>query len=244
MTMFRRGMTFLAFLGSCIAVGLLIASLGTKRWLVAGAKRSSNPVESDGRIHFGLFDGRKELNVAYGWRAYDIDVVRQLRYEPELQIYGLWLGTVMGVCGALLMAAIGGVAAAIVAASNKYSNRCCCLVGGGGGVARLYLWNTLALLCSLSAIGCFVAQYYLRLRNNVLTREDRDNLWSSEGRAQLGYSFWAVVGAAAACFVNLLTVWVAASTGRSTNNAHHHQFVNNALGPMLEEKANGAIMLY
>jgi hypothetical protein len=50
----------------------LVAALGTKFWIVARARRVSNPEESDGRIHFGLFDGKKELNVAYGWRTYDI----------------------------------------------------------------------------------------------------------------------------------------------------------------------------
>lgn len=73
MSTFRRGMIFLTFIGSCFAIALLIASLGTKQWINSGAKRTTNPQESDGKIHFGLFDGKKELNVAYGWRTYDID---------------------------------------------------------------------------------------------------------------------------------------------------------------------------
>ncbi|GLH02874.1 Protein of unknown function [Gryllus bimaculatus] len=51
---------------------LLVAALGTKYWIVARARRISNPEESDGRINFGLFEGKKELNVAYGWRTYEI----------------------------------------------------------------------------------------------------------------------------------------------------------------------------
>lgn len=72
-SIFKRGMIFVTFFGSCFAIALLVASLGTKHWVNAAAKRTSNPEESDGRIHFGLFDGKKELNVAYGWRTYDID---------------------------------------------------------------------------------------------------------------------------------------------------------------------------
>jgi hypothetical protein len=60
------------FFGSCLGIGLLVAALGTKFWIVARARRISNPEESDGRIHFGLFEGKKELNVAYGWRTYDV----------------------------------------------------------------------------------------------------------------------------------------------------------------------------
>lgn len=73
MNVFRRGMIFLTFIGSCFAIALLVASLGTKQWVNARAKRTSNPHESDGKIQFGLFDGKKELNVAYGWRTYDIN---------------------------------------------------------------------------------------------------------------------------------------------------------------------------
>lgn len=73
MNVFKRGMIFLTFIGSCFAIALLVASLGTKQWVNAKAKRTSNPHESDGKIQFGLFDGRKELNVAYGWRTYEMD---------------------------------------------------------------------------------------------------------------------------------------------------------------------------
>jgi len=65
-------MIFVTFFGSCLGIGLLVAALGTKFWIVARARRVSNPEESDGRIHFGLFEGKKELNVAYGWRTYDV----------------------------------------------------------------------------------------------------------------------------------------------------------------------------
>lgn len=73
MNVFRRGLVFVTFFGCCFAIALLVASLGTKQWVNARAKRTSNPHESDGKIQFGLFDGKKELNVAYGWRSYEID---------------------------------------------------------------------------------------------------------------------------------------------------------------------------
>lgn len=63
----------MTFFGSCFAIVLLVASLGTKQWVNAKAKRTTNPRESDGKIQFGLFEGKKELNVAYGWRTYEID---------------------------------------------------------------------------------------------------------------------------------------------------------------------------
>nr|CAD7439878.1 unnamed protein product [Timema bartmani] len=81
MTLFKRGMIFVTFFGSCLSLGLLVAALGTKYWVVAHAKRVTNPEESDGKINFGLFQGRKELNVAYGWRTYQIDSAVSLRVK-------------------------------------------------------------------------------------------------------------------------------------------------------------------
>lgn len=73
MNLFKKGMIFSTFFLSCLSIALLVASLGTTQWLTAYAKRTSNPHESDGRVNFGLFHGKKELNVAYGWRTYEID---------------------------------------------------------------------------------------------------------------------------------------------------------------------------
>lgn len=70
MNLYKRGMIFVTFLGSCLSIALLAAAMGTKYWVVSKAKRTPNPMESDGIVHFGLFQGEKELNVAYGWRTY------------------------------------------------------------------------------------------------------------------------------------------------------------------------------
>lgn len=86
MNYFKKGMVFVTFFVACISLALLVASLGTKHWVNAKAKRMKNPMESDGRIHFGIFTGKKELNVAYGWRTYEMDgelVIKNI-VEPVL----------------------------------------------------------------------------------------------------------------------------------------------------------------
>ncbi|KRT80234.1 hypothetical protein AMK59_6568 [Oryctes borbonicus] len=224
-SIFKRGMIFVTFFGSCFAIALLVASLGTKHWVNASAKRTTNPEESDGKVHFGLFDGKKELNVAYGWRTYDIDVLHLLKYEPDFLNYWLWLGTLACICAGLLFSGLSGVFAAINAATSTST----CLANSKG----LYLWNTLALLANAGAAGLWVGQYYLKIQNNVLTSQDLDNMWVSEGMAELGYSFWFVVGAALANFVDIIILVI----------AHTDSDVDPVV-PMLEEKTNGAIMLY
>lgn len=46
------------------------------------------------------------------------------------------------------------------------------------------------VVCGVIAICCWIAQFYLKIQYNVLSKEDRDNEWSSEYMAELGYSFW------------------------------------------------------
>ncbi|KAL1498320.1 hypothetical protein ABEB36_009136 [Hypothenemus hampei] len=221
----KKGLIFLTFFISCAAAALLLAALGTKHWTEATAKRSKNPLESDGRIHFGLFDGRKELNVAYGWRTYDIDVIQQMKHEPEFLNYWLWLSTVMTLCLGLLVSIISAVLAVINTASTSYR----CLVG----ISSLIFWNILIGVFSLCGIVFWIIQYYVKIQFNVLSREDRSNEWTSENMAQLGYSFWFVVGATSAAIINTILVTVATSD-RETETVI----------PVLEEKTNGAIMLY
>lgn len=226
MNVFKRGMIFVTFFGSCFAMVLLVASLGTKQWVNARAKRTTNPQESEGKIQFGLFEGKKELNVAYGWRTYEIDVIHMLKYEPEFLMYGFWMGTIVSVCIGLCFSALSGIFAAINAATTPSS----CLAG----VRGLYLWNFLALLSDLTAVGLWLTEYFLSIQYNVMSREDRDNMWTSEGMAEMGYSFWFVVGAAAATFVDIIVIYIANSESKEITPVY----------PVLEEKTNGAIMLY
>lgn len=72
LNLFKRSMIFATFFGSCLCIALIVASLGTTHWVDARARRLSNPLESEGRISFGLFEGHKELNYAYGWRLHDL----------------------------------------------------------------------------------------------------------------------------------------------------------------------------
>lgn len=59
-------------------------------------------------------------------------------------------------------------------------------------------------------------------------------MWTSEGMAELGISFWFVVGATIVSFINILVIYIGTSESREPE----------PVLPMLEEKTNGAIMLY
>lgn len=73
MNLNKRRLIFCTFIYSCAAIGLIGASLGTKRWVVASARRTSNTTESVGQVNLGLFHGDKYLNIGYGLRTYSVD---------------------------------------------------------------------------------------------------------------------------------------------------------------------------
>ncbi|XP_021921167.1 clarin-2 isoform X2 [Zootermopsis nevadensis] len=219
MNLFRRGMIFVTFLGSCLGIALVVAALGTKFWIVARARRVSNPEESDGRIHFGLFDGKKELNVAYGWRTYDVSVLELMRTDHEFLLYGLWVAAIACIAGALLFAGLSAIFAVINTATTP--------IGTVTGVPGLYLWNSLA-------ISLWAVQFYQKLQHNVMSREDRDNMWSSANMAHYGYSFWLVVGAVVVHVINITAIYIGTHEAREKTTPQ----------PVMEEKSNGAIMLY
>ncbi|MPC55974.1 hypothetical protein E2C01_049922 [Portunus trituberculatus] len=79
-------MIFITFFGCCFAIALAAAAMSTKFWLEAEAiQRRINPDKtlevrpnSTGHVNFGLFKGRKSLNVGFGTRLhhFDTDVCR------------------------------------------------------------------------------------------------------------------------------------------------------------------------
>ncbi|XP_053619913.1 uncharacterized protein LOC128680650 [Plodia interpunctella] len=219
LNLFKRSMIFATFFGSCLCIALIVASLGTTHWIDARAKRTSNPLESEGRISFGLFEGHKELNFGYGWRNHDFSV--KAGNHPARR--WAWCGTAAQL-GAALASAAG--ACALAALGSAARSRC--------SPRPLLVGNSLAVLFTLGAISVWLTEYFLRLQHNVMSAEDLANTWASSGMADLGLSFWLVVGASVTAFVNDVCILIAMADGRDIDT----------IAPALEEKVNGAIMLY
>ncbi|KAJ4427945.1 hypothetical protein ANN_23957 [Periplaneta americana] len=90
------------------------------------------------------------------------------------------------------------------------------------------------LFFNLCAVSLWAVQFYQKLQYNVMSREDRQNNWSSTNRAYYGYSFWFVVGAIVIHFLNIIAIYIGTHETREKKTPQ----------PMIEEKSNGAIMLY
>ncbi|CAD6233855.1 GSCOCG00007350001-RA-CDS [Cotesia congregata] len=242
-SMFRRGTIFATFFLSLIGGGLVCAALVTQHWVEAKAWRTPNPHESAGKIHFGLLNGKKELNVAYGWRTYHITgsyytciiimviivlmIAQMIKSDPNVMDWSLWMSTLITTSMALIAA---GLSALIAVLNTATTPRVKLL-----SVPGVYIINSLTLILCITSVSTWLAQFYTKLQNNVLPKEDVDNMWTSEGSAELGYSFWMVVSAGVVHLISIALVgW---GSGRVKEDRIEHI-------PALEEKTAAAIMLY
>ena len=65
-------------------------------------------------------------------------------------------------------------------------------------------WNVIAALSSFASLLTWIVQYFVKLRENVLIREDKTKgRWTTSGKANIGHSFWLVVVAFAIFCLNV-----------------------------------------
>lgn len=208
----KRVLTFCTFFICCGCLTLLSASFATQRWIVAKPVKVGLPVSISnatagdnnkfrGEMYFGLFEGSKTLNHGFGDRKSHIWVQQEMAKNPQLFTFSLWLFTIMSLALAMLFALISAVFAVI--------NTVVTPVEVITGIAGLYLWNGIGALFSAGSILSWVAQYYTKLRINVMTREELEQQWVSEGKAWLGYSFWFAVVSCVLFILNLVITTLA-----------------------------------
>ncbi|XP_055585047.1 uncharacterized protein LOC129737903 [Uranotaenia lowii] len=226
MSLKTRGIVFATFFGSCLVVGLLVAALTTDNWVESGAKRI-NSTEAQGRIHFGLFSGQKHLNVAYGWRQHEVNVLAIIRDEPDVISYWLWLGTAIGTGLGALSGAVSAVASVLKSSSASKKT---------GTMVVLFVSNFISGLSQTLSFVCWLLQFIQYLKHNVLVAEDRQLHWYSTGLASLGTSFYFVVAGLIVVIVNIILLIVATTMEKRERS--------RMLDPPTDEKMQGAIMLY
>ncbi|XP_023945141.1 uncharacterized protein LOC112050960 [Bicyclus anynana] len=228
LNLFKRSMIFATFFGSCLCIALIVASLGTTHWVDARARwLSSNPSKPptnydrtrEGRINFGLFEGHKELHLGYGSRHSDLSVKAGTHPARRWS----WCGAAAQLAVAL---AASGAACVLAALGSAARNRC--------SPKPLLICNCATILFTMGTMSVWLTEFFLRLQHNVMSDEDLSNHWSSDSTAELGISFWLVVTACITAFVNNVCILIAMADARDADT----------IAPALEEKVNGAIMLY
>ena len=102
-------------------------------------------------------------------------------------------------------------------------------------LAGLITLNTLAAIGSFAAVVTWIIQFFLKLRFNVLIREDRIELgWTSVGLANIGHSFWLVAIALGLYCLNVTILYLLEQKRRSRIRAmtQHYDPSMIGAGPM------------
>ncbi|GFY77574.1 uncharacterized protein TNIN_300851 [Trichonephila inaurata madagascariensis] len=208
----KRVLTFCTFFICCGCLALLSAAFATQRWIVAKPMKTglpasiSNATAGDstkfrGELYFGLFEGSKTLNYGFGDRKSQIWIQQEMVKNPQLFTFSLWLLTIMCLALAMLFALISAVFAVI--------NTVVTPVEVITGIAGLYLWNGIGALFSAGSVLSWVVQYYTKLQDNVMTKEEIDQQWISKDKAWFGYSFWFAVAAFILFVINIIITTLA-----------------------------------
>lgn len=225
MSLKTRGLVFATFFGSCLAVGLLLVSLTTDHWITATPKRY-NSTESKGYINFGLFSGSKVLNVGYGSRIHSIDVINFMRSEPNTINLWLWLGTALGTGFALLSSAVAAIASVLKAATSSKKHTYMIL---------LFIANCCSAISQILAFVCWLVQFLVNLKHNVLEAEDRKLSWYSHELSNLGFSFHMIFISFLFVIINIVILIIAYKIEKRESRY---------IEPSYEDKTQSAIMLY
>ncbi|KAK0094412.1 hypothetical protein PV326_010933 [Microctonus aethiopoides] len=150
-----------------------------------------------------------------------------IKQDPTVMNRSLWIATLVTTSLALFASALSALLAVLNTATTPRTKIF--------SVPGIYLMNFLTLILCVTSIITWLAQYYTKLYANVLPKEDTENMWTSEGSAELGYSFWLVVSAGVVHLVSIALV------GWGSGGVKDKRLEPI---PALEEKTAAAIMLY
>ncbi|KAI1305962.1 hypothetical protein HDE_01104 [Halotydeus destructor] len=235
----KRIFTFLTFFVCTACLVCLTASLATHNWLTARPIRlttingSSQLLDDDdgtgkfrGTINLGLFQGTKVLNYGFGDRVSTIWIKEELLRNPSLMPFGLWLFTVMCCSIAILFGLISSIFGIINTVMTPIETIT--------GLHGLYLWNGMGALFCMSSCLSWLIQFRTKLRRNVLSPEEQNDGWSSEGRASLGFSFFLVTLAMVLYLFNIFLVSLAS----------RRPWRRTTIRTVSDKNPEGVIMLY
>ena len=124
----RRGLIFVTFFGSCLAISLLTASLNTNYWVTAQCKRTTeNKERSNGTVNLGLFFYEANLNFGLGDRHFPEKMLGSegiLYRERQFLLYELYIGTIACVVAGIFFGIISAMLAIVNAGSNPVEAIC------------------------------------------------------------------------------------------------------------------------
>ncbi|RUS69836.1 hypothetical protein EGW08_022405 [Elysia chlorotica] len=187
---------------AAIGVGFIVAAFATDHWIISEPRGNETNQNSTGgsssgytaNITFGLFAGSRSIDYGIGIRSQNL-ISHLSEHWFGLFSLPLYVATLV----MLVLAIVWGLVAVGFAIFNLFGRPIETITGPSG----LYLWNILALVNSLAAIGVYLGLYFSQFEENILQQDALGAGFTSDGLTDLDYSFYFLVGAGAAFLVNI-----------------------------------------
>lgn len=219
---------------------------------------STRPDSNTGNSSFGLFNGQQRLDYGTAERDFPLKVVcnasegvcvyvfmrpgteaeKKLeeliaKYSNSSESFGydkidyglfsfpLWVSVIV----ALSLAIVMGLVTIGFSVFNVFGRPIETITGPMG----LYLWNALALIFTAVTLVLFGLLFGLELSENFMMFDDVNIGWESKGRTDLDYSFYLIVGAAAAFLLNFLLLCLSGQTCSCSYSRSGEKEIDNGM---------------
>lgn len=186
-TIFKRsGTAVTAAVFAFIAFVMIVAALLSEYWVMADLERRvRNSTQTGGSKHFGMFKGVSKQDFGLGARERDFEVKDE--FEGVANDNVMWATVGFCVLSLLVICIVIGLSC-----YNEFTKPDLTICGTIG----IYICCGVAFLFLMISTCLFAALFELQLKKNVLQPQDQRRGFSSTDKAQLGYSFWILLGAA------------------------------------------------
>lgn len=182
----RRGTAVVAAAFAFIAFVMVVAALLSEYWVIADLERTvGNSTQKGGSKHFGMFNG--ESNQDFGLGARERDFAVKDEFEGVANDDVMWATVGFCILSLVVICIMIGLSC-----YNEFTKPDLTICGSTG----MYICCGIAFFFVLIPVCLFATLFEVQLKKNVLRPLDQKRSFSSTDKAQLGYSFWILLGAA------------------------------------------------
>lgn len=182
------------------SLSLVICACLTDFWVVSEVQNENGLIAGKSQVNSGLIGGMREMDWGLGLRYMPFSVFNEIQNGISFYNRVLWIFILFFICLGVLWICVGIVTALL---SSFVAEE-----GTVAGPIGMYLWSLLALLSLTASCAIFYIQFHTSIQKNLLTAEQLQAGYSTQGLAKFGYSFYFMLGALLALYFPPLLVFI------------------------------------
>nr|CDJ92246.1 Tetratricopeptide repeat protein 4 [Haemonchus contortus] len=207
---FRKVTIFISLIFYLASLSFVICACMTDFWIVSEIFNESGPHIGSGRVNSGLINGMREMDWGLGTRYIPFSVFTEIQDGISFYDRVLWIFILFFIALGILWICVGMVTSLLSAFVAEEET-----VAGPIG---MYLWSLLALLSLTAACIIFYIEFQTSMQKNLLTADQIQAGYSTQGQVKLGYSFYFMLGALLALYFPPLLVFVSSERRKQRNS--------------------------